>query len=167
MWFKTYLRTIAIVLLMLPLSAVADEDRWFSPDFCEFSVEFPTMYEEKQVIVGGELGTGATAQVGSSAFFAAECWSYEEQLPLEQFAQHMEMLAKQRGVSVSSVVVDRNNAIGGQVVLTGVVNAGGETLHIKTISSFGQRTRLDLTMVNSEIVSREILAFRNSVTLKN
>ncbi|MGR4068406.1 hypothetical protein [Billgrantia sp. C5P2] len=153
--------------LMLPLSSVADEDWWFSPDFCEFSVEFPTAYEEKQVVVGGELGAGATAQVGSSAFFAAECWSYEEQPPLEQFAQHMEMLATQRGVSVSSVVVDRSSTIGGQVVLTGVVNAGGETLHITTISSVGQRTRLDLTMVDNEIVSREKLAFRNSITLKN
>lgn len=163
-----YQRTLIITvwLLMLSFPAYADVNRWFSPECCEFSVEFPTQYKPKQTTLNGVLGTGATARVGESASFGAECWPYVKQLPLEQFAQRMEMQARQRGVSVSSVLVDRNSESVEQIVLTGIINAGGQTLHIKIITYIGQRTRLDLTMVDSEITSRAQLEFRNSVRLR-
>lgn len=149
------------------LSSLANAGNYiFSPTFCDFSVEFPVQYKPKDMTLKGAQGAGATAHANSSTSLGAECWPYEQQLPIDTYAQGLENEMRQRGVAVSSVLIDKDSKVARQVVLSGRVSTGGKSLNMKTVSFIGPRSRLDLTILDREIASQTQVDFRNSVKRK-
>ena len=114
----------------------------------------------------GTADAAATARVGNSTSLGAECWPYSEKPLIETFARNVEIEARRRGLSVSSVIIDKNSNVGEQVILTGWVKTGGQKVYVKMISVMGTKSRLDLTIADSEIASRTQVNFRNSVKRK-
>lgn len=138
----------------------------FSPAFCDFSVEFPVQYKPKDLTLNGTQGAGATAHANSSTSLGAECWPYEQQISIDAYAQGLENEARQRGVAISSVLIDKDSKVAQQVILTGRISIGGKSLTMKTVSFIGPRSRLDLTILDRDIASQTQIDFRNSVKRK-
>ena len=159
-------RRILLPCLLLTGPLANAESYVFSPEFCDFSVEFPVQYKPKDMILKGVQGAGATAHANSSTSLGAECWPYEQQQPIDIYAQALEIESRQRGVAVSSVFIDKGSKVAQQVVLSGRISAGVESWHIKTVSFIGPRSRLDLTILDRDIASQIQVNFRNSVNRK-
>ena len=159
-------RHILLSCLVLTCSLANADGYVFSPNFCDFSVEFPVQYKPKDMILKGTQGAGATAHANSATSLGAECWPYEQQLPIDIYAQALENESRQRGVAVSSVLIDKDSKVARQVVLSGRISAGVKSWHIKTVSFIGPRSRLDLTILDRDIASQTQVNFRNSVKRK-
>lgn len=155
--------SILCISILLPCSLANASGYIFGPSFCDFSVEFPVQYKAKNMTLNGTQGTGATAHPNSSTSLGAECWPYEQQLPIDSYAQRLENEMRQRGISVSSVLIDTDSKVAQQVILSGRISASGKFLHIKTVSFIGPKSRLDLTILDQDIASQSQVAFRNSV----
>lgn len=159
-------RHILLSCLLLPCSFANAGGYVFSPNFCDFSVEFPVQYKPKEMILKGTHGAGATAHPNSATSLGAECWPYEQQLSINTYAQGLEDEMRQRGVIINSVLIDNDGGVSPQVILTGRISVGGNMLTIKTVSFIGPRSRLDLTILDRYMVSQTQVSFRNSVYKK-
>lgn len=159
-------RCVLAYCLVLPCSLANAGGYVFSPKDCDFSVEFPVQYKPKDMTLKGTQGAGATAHANSSTSLGAECWPYEQQLPIDSYAQGLENEMRQRGVSVSSVLIYKESKVAQQVVLSGRISADGKSLHMKTVSFIGPKSRLDLTILDRDIAGQTQVDFRNSVKRK-
>jgi len=73
---------------------------------------------------------------------------------------------EQRGFAINSVSIDRNNKLAPQIVISGRLEAGGETYYTTTISIMGKSSRLDLSIVERHLASKAHMTFRESVRWK-
>jgi hypothetical protein len=164
MRYKNLVSMVTIAIGVFIAEANAGE-KVFSPSFCEFSVAFPNGYKPKEMISATATGAAATGRAGSTGL-SAECWPYEKQTPIQTYARELASQMRQRGGIVDNVSIDRNSKMGEQVVVTSRIKSDSELFHIKTVSFMGSRTRLDLTIVDQEIVGSAQINFRNSVKRK-
>ncbi|WP_177171008.1 hypothetical protein [Nitrosospira multiformis] len=152
---------VAISISVFMGEANADE-KVFSPPYCEFSVVFPNGYKPKEIISKTATGAAATGRAGSTGL-SAECWPCEERVEIQAYARELASEMRRRGGIVDSVIIDRNNKIGEQIILTSRIKSGSDSYHIKIVSFRGTRTRLDLAIVDQEMASSAQINFRNSV----
>jgi hypothetical protein len=160
MRYKNLVSAVTIALGVFMAEANAGE-KVFSPSFCEFSVVFPNGYKPKEMISETAAGIAATGRAGSTGL-SAECWPYEEQVPIQTYAREVASQMRQRGGTVDNVSIETSK-IGEQVIVTSRIKSGSDSFHIKSVSFMGSRTRLDLTIVDREIASSAQINFRNSV----
>ncbi|GEM_PF-6095307 len=138
----------------------------FSTDYCEFSVTFPADYSTREMIYGQSGGIAAVANATRDTRIAAECWPYTDQSPINIYAKAMQAEMEQRGFAINSVSIDRNNKLAPQIVISGRLEAGGETYYTTTISIMGKSSRLDLSIVERHLASKAHMTFRESVRWK-
>lgn len=153
-----------LLCLLLPCASTWADT--FSTAFCDFSVNFPGKYSIREMLSEDSAGVAAVANATSDTRIAAECWPYIEKPPLDVYANAMQAEMKQRGFIINNVSIDQHSGVAPQVIISGRLKAGGETYHTTSISFMGQRSRLDLSIVERHIASKEHMAFRSSVRLK-
>ena len=161
-----HLRYFITIFLILFPPWVAAADFIFSPKFCEFSVQFPVQYKTYEIIKSGNIGLSARAKTIDLTGLNAECWAFDKPLQIEILAQELEKEMQKRGVSVGIVIIDKNNDIAPQIILSGNVNPEGKKLFIKMISFIGHKSILELLIVEKDLVSQTQVNFRNNVKLK-
>ena len=158
--------TTLVVIAFVALSSVAHSaGQNFSPAFCEFSVTFPNGSKPKDMLSATASGAAATGRAGAAGL-SAECWPYENQIPIDTYAQGIASQIQQRGGTVDNVSIDRNGKTGPQVVVTSRLKTGTGMYYVKAISFIGNKSRLDLTVIDKEIASTAQVDFRSSVKRK-
>lgn len=160
----TSLAAIFGIFFSWPISASAGE--YFSPSGCEFSVTFPGRYTTKELTApDGSTTILAANPSGSLTKLSAECWP-RGSISAREYAKNLGTKFNDRGVQTSSITLE-NNQNGEMVVFSGIAGEGAAKLHLRFISHFGQKTRLDLLIIDKKpVASAEHLAFRNSVQSK-
>jgi hypothetical protein len=155
------------VLLCFVISEVSASGAIFSPAACDFSVDFPNEYRIKDITLGGVHALGAASGRGAgNTRFSAECWPIEKNVSIEEIGRRIERQANQRGLSISSNIIDKNDKRGEQAILSGILTVEGKKIHMKLISIIGPSTRLDLIIVDSELLKQSHIDFRNSIKQK-
>jgi hypothetical protein len=134
----------------------------FRDQRCDFSVYFPVPYETKSILKGAEEGVLASARPNKSVKLSAECWP-RENISTNDFMRHIEQGVQSQGFDVTAVTAEKR-ATGEVVTLVGRVNVQGRPVHLRIISHFGPRYRMDLRILDYNISgSKEQIDFRNSV----
>lgn len=138
----------------------------FSPTSCDFSVEFPSKYETREIFASsGQSTVLAKNSNGQSTKLSAECWSLQAVTP-QEYAKGLYPKMAQRGIQVHSVNIEKVN-FGNIVTLAGSAGQGADKYYIRFESFFGPNTRLDLLVLEkSAMATKDHLAFRNSVRIK-
>lgn len=139
----------------------------FSPQNCEFSVEFPNIYETKEIFSPqGNSTILATNPKGSPTKLSAECWPNREISPRE-YASKLQTTAGSRGIEVKNITVGNDKGVQ-QVVLSGTIGQQPNLYQLRLISYFGKSSRLDLLIMDKRLdLGDEAQIFRNSVRVKN
>jgi hypothetical protein len=162
-----YLRLPIGILLYLVIGNVSASTFLFSPKNCDFSVEFPNEYKIRELSLGGSQALGAASGRGAgNTRFGAECWRIERKMSIEEIGRGLEEQAKSRGMIISSNIIDKDDKNKVQVIVSGILTTDGKKIHAKLISILGKTTRLDLSIVDSELLKQSHVDFRNSVKLK-
>ncbi len=155
------------MLLSLAITSASAGGLVFSPKSCDFSVEFPNEYKIREHSLGGVQALGAASGKGAgNTRFGAECWRIERQLTIEEISRGMEEQAKLRGITISSNIIDKSDKNQVQAMLYGLLTADGKKIHVKLMAIIGKTTRLDLSIIDSELLKQSHVDFRNSVKLQ-
>lgn len=150
------------MLLLLPCISIA-QGHTFRDQRCDFAVTFPVPFERKAVFKGPDEGIFVTARPNKSVKLSAECWP-KESISTRDFVRHIQEGAQKQGIEVTAVTIERKS-VGEVVTLVGRMLVQGQTVHLRSVSYFGPRYRLDLRVLDySPSGSREQIDFRNSVT---
>jgi hypothetical protein len=104
----------------------AQAETLFSPEYCEFSVEFPIdYYTQISISAGGSSITAARASINQTASLGAECWEDHEPTALEEFSVGLQAIVNERGFDVSGVLIDENGQAP-SVILTATTTSQGK-----------------------------------------
>lgn len=161
---ETEMKLVGIGFL-LPCIAFA-QAQTFQNDRCDFSVVFPIPYETKLIVKGQDEGILATARPKKSVKLSAECWP-RENISTRDFMHHIQNGAQSQGVEVTAVTAEKHST-GDVVTLVGRANTPGQLIHLRIVSYFGPKNRMDLRIIDYDFSgSREQLDFRNSVKPTN
>jgi hypothetical protein len=136
----------------------------YSPDGCDFTVEFPNKYQIKTLYLPSKKTVlQASCKIKDGGRLAAEC--YNSSISKNEFISFISEELKNRGASVYNVQPSSHMGID-TVVASGSIVVAEKKLFIKVISYFGDNSRLDLIQIEGVISSKESLSFRNSVRIK-
>lgn len=162
-----YSRVLIGVFLFLAISEVSASGFIFSPKTCDFSVEFPNEYKARELSLEDVHAIGAASGRGAgNTRFGAECWPIGKKVSIQEIGRGLEQQAYRRGISISSNIIEKNDGKREQAVLSGILSVDGKKIHVKLISILGLSTRLDLSIVDSELLKQSHVDFRNSVKQK-
>ena len=150
--------------LFLPCIVLA-QTQVFRHESCDFAVTFPVPYETKMILKGQDEGVLATARPNKSVKLSAECWP-KENISTRDFMRHIQDGVERQGIEVTAVTAERK-LTGDVVTLVGRVVVQRRLLHIRLVSYFGSRYRMDLRILDDTMSgSKEQIDFRNSVRAK-
>lgn len=154
-----------IILLVLALAQnSALGQTIFNPTSCDYAVTFPGEHTPKPALINGIEAFGAAVGRGEgSSRFAAECWPVEKSIDLAEIAKRNQITAEQRGVQDIEVKIERSGKLGGKITLSGVIYVKGTKIYTQSISYFGKRSRLDLTIVDGKPIRHGHEGFSESV----
>ena len=153
------------MFLLLPTFAYGGGVVFENKD-CDFAVTFPVQFQSKQIYKGSDVGLLATARPTESVKLSVECWPKENE-SVRDFVTKIQSRAQQQDIEVLGVTSERNR-FGDVVTLSGRIIVQGKNVHIRLVSYFGPRTRLDLRVLDYNASgSKEQIDFRNSVRLRN
>ena len=151
--------------LFIPCIAFS-QAQTFQKDRCDFSVVFPIPYETKLIINGKDEGILATARPKKSVKLSAECWP-RENISTRDFMRHIQNGVQSQGIEVTAVTAEQRST-GDVVTLVGRVNTPNQLIHLRIISHFGPKNRMDLRIIDYDLAgSKEQIDFRNSVRPTN
>ncbi len=156
------MKLLVSILLLISAAAFANEDKIYSPNYCEFSVEFPNSYRKSTSI--SALGTSINAAKLSptrTTSIAAECWRYNHELTIDEFAQTVREGYLKKGVNVTSVQIEHLDDYS-RIIISGTVG-NTKIAHMKNILNFGETSRMDLFIIEEQMASMLGLNFRNSL----
>lgn len=160
-----YKRTLIFLIVSAGLMT-ANAAEVFSPKDCEFSVSFPSKFDTNTIFSpSGESTTQAKNPNGLPVKLSAECWPVQQITPAD-YAKSISKKISEKGIEVQNVIISKGN-LGEIVTLTGIAGSEGQKYYLKFESFWGERTRLDLVVIEkTPIASKEHLLFRNSVRIK-
>lgn len=157
---KSFVTTFAIMFFSTGLFA----GEVYKPFGCEYSVTFPNGFKPRNTSLGGVQALGAAIGTGGgNTRFAVECWPNDGQLTLEDFASGVEKSAQDRKLEVLSVVTEEDAGLGGKVFVSGWGMVDSTKIFYKQIIFVGERSRLDVTIVDSVLVSKKHTEFMKSI----
>ncbi len=152
------------MLLLFPICAFAN-GYVFEDKQCDFNVTFPVRFQTKEIYKGSDVGVLATARPNQSVRLSAECWPREDML-IRDYVNYIQNGVQKQGIEVIGITSERSR-IGDVVILSGRTNIQGKALHLRLVSYFGPKYRLDLRVLDyNPAGSKEQIDFRNSVKLK-
>jgi len=157
-------RFLAALIALIPLGALAN-GHTFTSDQCDFTVTFPVQYVVKEIYKGEDAGVLASAKPNKDVRLAVECWP-KENVSLRDFVRHVRTSLEAKGMEDVVSTLGRTDL--GEVAITSArTNVGGKAVHLRLISYFGKRNRMDLRILDTNASgSREQIDFRNSVRRK-
>ena len=159
---KWIIITSIYLLTNCPIVALSGE--LYSPDGCDFTVEFPDKYQIKTLYLESEKTVlQASLKTKDGSRLMAEC--YTSSITKDEFIVSMVQELKKRGVTVFNAQAGSQRGID-NVVISGTLDIADTKIFTKNISYFGDYSRLDLIQVEREISSKDSLNFRNSVRMK-
>ena len=162
---RTQMFRLISMFLLLPTLAYGGATV-FEDKNCDFAVTFPVQFQAKQVYKGSDVGLLATARPTESVKLSLECWPKENE-SIRDFVNKIQSRVQQQGIEVLGVTSERNQ-FGDVVTLSGRTIVQGKNVHLRLVSYFGPRTRLDLRVLDYNASgSKEQIDFRNSVRLRN
>jgi hypothetical protein len=135
----------------------------FSPEGCEFALDFPSGYEVRDVHVEGRTGKLAVSKPFSWGQLSAECWRSEQPASVSKFASQLEEQVGRSGFTTTSVT-SRQAKYGPVVLLLASAVVQGKKYNLSLETHFGKTSRMEAKVVQVELMGvQQDELFRKSV----
>ena len=138
----------------------------FSPEGCEFAVDFPQGYEIRDVHVEGRAGKLAMSKPYSWGQLSAECWQSKQPANTAKFAKGLEDEVRASGFTPISVT-SRQGKYGPIVLILASSVIQGKKYNLSYEIHLGKSSRMEAKVVQVEFLGvQQDELFRKSVRIK-
>lgn len=138
----------------------------FSPDGCEFSVEFPDKPDIRSIHVAGKTGKLAASKPYPWGQLSAECWPLKKPVDVSEYAKGLEDQLIAQDFSIKSITSSKEKR-GPVVLLLATTKIQGKTYNLATETHFGKNSRMEAKIIQIEFSGMEHdERFRKSITAK-
>jgi hypothetical protein len=138
----------------------------FSPEGCEFVIDFPQGYETRDVHSNGRTTKLAVSETYAWGQLSAECFQSKQPTNISAFAMGLEDQIRESGFTPINVT-SRQGKYGPIVLLLASTVVQGKKYNLALETHFGKSSRMDAKVVQVELLGvLQDERFRRSVKLK-